>query len=206
MHPLPPRRTTHAFGTPKNLLVYDRWGRFGRPMILLHGLRYDRTMWWPVAAELHGAGSVLAVDLPGHGESAPRDDCAPDRLAHDLAMLVLRLDLRRAPVLVAHAESALLAEVFAARYATHTVIAVDTAAPGGECDLDGVPEPYRQFAVRRPGTAPLRPFRSWSDALATTTAPAQVRAGALPEAHLGGDRLPHLRDPAGFAGLLRGIR
>jgi hypothetical protein len=36
MHPQPPRRTTH---TP---FVYDRWGRYGRPVVLLRGLLFDR--------------------------------------------------------------------------------------------------------------------------------------------------------------------
>jgi pimeloyl-ACP methyl ester carboxylesterase len=50
VHPQPKRRTTHAYGTPKNILVYDRWGDYGRPVVLLHGLLVDRTMWWPTAS------------------------------------------------------------------------------------------------------------------------------------------------------------
>jgi pimeloyl-ACP methyl ester carboxylesterase len=87
MDPQPPRRTTHASGGPARLLVYDRWGRYGRPVLLLHGLRYDRTMWWPVAAELATATTctVIAPDLPGHGDSPARNrhDEAPTQ--HDPA-------------------------------------------------------------------------------------------------------------------------
>lgn len=191
MHPQPPRRTTHAYGTPRNLLVYDRWGRFGRPVVLLHGLRYDRTMWWPLAAELGDGVSAVAVDLPGHGQSAARDDCGPGDLAHDLAMLVNSLDLRRAPILIAHAESARLAETFAGRYVTHRVITVGCGDPES---LDDVPELYRQFAVPRQNPDLLDGYREWL-------------AEPLPRStHLGAEHFPHLRDPAGFAALLLTMR
>jgi pimeloyl-ACP methyl ester carboxylesterase len=199
MHPQAPRRTTHAYGTPVNRLVYDRWGQFGRPVVLLHGLLYDRTMWWPVAAELGNTCSVLAVDLPGHGDSAPRDDSDLSTLTADLAMLISRLDLHRAPVLVGHGESALLAEAFAAEYSTKAVLTVDE--PTGElaedveqhlaaADLGAVPEPYRQFLVPRRDPALLHSYKSWFGK--RTRGPKISTAG-----------FPHLSAPASFAGNLK---
>jgi len=81
MRPQPPLRTQHVAGNPKTLLVYDRWGSFGRPVVLLHGLLFDRTMWWPVAADLAATTSctIVAPDLPGHGQSPLRDDCPRGR-------------------------------------------------------------------------------------------------------------------------------
>ncbi|HWS34231.1 MAG TPA: alpha/beta fold hydrolase [Actinoplanes sp.] len=190
MHPQPNRRTTHAYGTPKNLLVYDRWGATGRPVVLLHGLLYDRTMWWPVAADLGDSCAAIAVDLPGHGQSAPRDEYCLDRLTHDLSMLLSRLDLRRAPILVGHADAARLAEAFAAKYATHSVISVDGAV------LDGVPEPYRQFAVERPDQGLAAAYRE-------RLRPRQATATLQMDL---GDGFPHLRDPAAFATLLKSVR
>ncbi len=187
MFPQPPRRTTHAHGTPRNRLVYDRWGRFGRPVVLLHGLRYDRTMWWPVAAELDGNCAAIAVDLPGHGDSAARDDLSD--LAQDLALLVRGLDLHRAPVLVAHGESAVLARAFAERFAVQHVITLDGHA---QVDLGVVPEAYRQFAVRRNDLTLPDAYREWSG----------VPVGAGPQAHVAGGSSPHLRDPAAFASLV----
>ncbi|GIF05230.1 alpha/beta fold hydrolase [Actinoplanes siamensis] len=179
MSPQPPRRTTHCHGTPRNRLVYDRWGRFGRPVVLLHGLFYDRTMWWPVAAELDGSCAAVAVDLPGHGDSPARDN--PSGLAQDLALLVRGLDLHRAPVLVAHGGSASLAHTFAERYAVQDVIVVNGSP---EPDLAAVPEAYRQFAVRRVDPALAAAYRGWSAAPRTQTADGPF---------------PHLRDPAAFA-------
>ncbi|GLW35026.1 alpha/beta fold hydrolase [Actinoplanes regularis] len=192
MQPQPPRRTTHAHGTANNRLVYDRWGRFGRPVLLLHGLFYDRTMWWPVAAELDGNCAAVAVDLPGHGESPARDVHDLSRLTRDLATLVSGLDLHRAPVLVGHGESALLARAFAERYAVQHVIALDG---GADADVSVVPEAYRQFAVRRTDPELSAAYREWSG----------VPVGAAPSAHAAGGQFPHLRDPAGFAALLHGL-
>jgi pimeloyl-ACP methyl ester carboxylesterase len=213
VHPQPKRRTTHAYGTPKNLLVYDRWGSFGRPVVLLHGLLFDRTMWWPVAADLGDSCAAVAVDLPGHGDSAPREHYRLDQLTHDLAMLISRLDLRRAPVLVGHGEAALMAEAFADRYATHAVITVGTAAAGRDATddaLQDVPELYRQFAVPRDDRELLDAYLerlTWPPARTRTAAPAPARiyAGNAPKAHLGDERFPHLRDPAAFAAQLRSV-
>jgi pimeloyl-ACP methyl ester carboxylesterase len=200
VHPQPPRRTTHAYGTPKNLLVYDRWGRYGRPVVLLHGLFYDRTIWWPVAAELGDTCSVIAVDLPGHGQSAARGENAVEGLARDLAVLVNGLNLHRAPVLVGQGEGALLAEAFADSYATRAVLTFDEPQAPAECpeqhrvtaDLAGVPGPYRQFAVSRWDRGLLRSYRCW---FANRK---QSRAAKRP-------CFPHLRAPARFAATLRDL-
>src|SRR5260370_16895609 len=42
----------------------------GTPLVLLHGLTFDRTMWRPALAELaelDPGRQVLTLDLPGHG-------------------------------------------------------------------------------------------------------------------------------------------
>ncbi|MEV6305672.1 alpha/beta fold hydrolase [Actinoplanes sp. NPDC051861] len=207
MHPQPPRRTTHAYGTPRNHLVYDRWGSFGRPVVLLHGLLYDRTMWWPVAADLalSSSCSVIAVDLPGHGQSAPRGDYDLDALTQDLAVLIAGLDLHRAPVVVGHAESALLADGFAASYATRAVLTFDEPVEEpSDCvdqhlaaaDLGAIPDAYRQFAVARRDAGLLRAYRCWFSAKARPhrVSPTRPRSG-----------FPHLRAPASFAATLRDL-
>lgn len=196
VHPQPPRRTTHAHGTPRNLLVYDRWGRLGRPVVLLHGLCYDRTIWWPVAAELGDTCSVVAVDLPGHGQSAPRHDNDVAALARDLAFLVRGLNLTRAPVLVGQGESALLAEAFAGAYATRAVLTFDEplAEPpvSAPADLETVPAPYRQFAVHRHDRSVLRSYQCWF-------------SGRRPPRDRKRPAFPHLRAPDRFAESVRNL-
>ena len=50
-------------------LVYDRAGR-GSPLVLLHPLGADRRVWNPLLDHLVSRREVIAVDLPGFGESS----------------------------------------------------------------------------------------------------------------------------------------
>lgn len=49
-------------------LAYDRRGA-GEPLVLLHGLSHRRQGWDPVIDRLAAERDVIAVDLPGHGDS-----------------------------------------------------------------------------------------------------------------------------------------
>jgi pimeloyl-ACP methyl ester carboxylesterase len=51
-------------------LAHDRTGR-GDPLVLLHPLGADRRVWDPLVEHLAADREVIAVDLPGFGESAP---------------------------------------------------------------------------------------------------------------------------------------
>jgi pimeloyl-ACP methyl ester carboxylesterase len=194
------------------MLVYDRWGSFGRPVVLLHGLLFDRTMWWPVAADLVSARcTVIAPDLPGHGQSPPRDACRLGAVAAELAQLVDRLALHRAPVVVGHAGAARLATAFAAAHATHAVVTLDEPPAGatGPDDLiaaarlDRVPEVFRCYARPRREPALLDAYASWLGRPATRRSTSALAGGAR-----GGHPRPErpfapLTDPAGFAARLR---
>jgi len=132
---LPPVRVTHrrpATGRPGDpAWEYDIWGRHGRPVVLLPAILFSRASWWPLAADLRPHATVIAVDLPGHGGSARRSCYRPGDLVDELAALIAHLAIRQAPVIVAHASSAGLAELFATRYATHAVVIADPAPPPG---------------------------------------------------------------------------
>ncbi|MCX5598682.1 alpha/beta fold hydrolase [Streptomyces phaeochromogenes] len=60
-------------------LAYARAGS-GEPLLLLHGIGHHRQAWDPVVDILAAERDVIAVDLPGFGESP----ALPDGLAHDL--------------------------------------------------------------------------------------------------------------------------
>nr|WP_296068770.1 alpha/beta fold hydrolase [uncultured Actinoplanes sp.] len=179
-------------------------------MLLLHGLLFDRTMWWPVAAELATASSctVVAPDLPGHGQTPPREDCSPARIARDLATLVNNLDLHRAPVVVGHATAAPLAHAFASAYATHAVLTVDepTEAPTGVDEViaaarvEEVPEFYRPYAQAREDPQLLTAYGSWLPGPAT-----EMVAAGRPARRPALTRFAHLTDPEGFAADLRDL-
>jgi pimeloyl-ACP methyl ester carboxylesterase len=55
------------------VLAYERAGR-GEPLVLIHGIGHRRQAWYPVMDRLAEEYDVLAIDLPGHGESTERPD------------------------------------------------------------------------------------------------------------------------------------
>jgi len=63
----------------------------GPPLVLLHGLGLSRRAWDPVLAALAARFDVIAVDLPGFGDSAPlygQAEIPPARLAESVAGLL----------------------------------------------------------------------------------------------------------------------
>src|SRR5476649_1631329 len=88
------------------------------PLVLLHGLTFDRDIWRTTLhelADIDPGRQILLLDLPGHGKS-------PDRLPHSLHHVVgLVRDAvdeagLAAPVVVGHSMSGGLASVYAANY------------------------------------------------------------------------------------------
>jgi pimeloyl-ACP methyl ester carboxylesterase len=81
-------------------LAHDRLGR-GEPLVLLHGQGFSRRIWDPVVTDLAAHRDVIAVDLPGHGDSPRQPDDrgnAPQDLAVAVAELLDELGLQRAHV------------------------------------------------------------------------------------------------------------
>ncbi|QJW97463.1 alpha/beta fold hydrolase [Frigoriglobus tundricola] len=67
---------------------YDETGT-GTPLVLLHAFPLDRGMWRPQLAALGEAARVVALDLPGFGESSPAGtgiEGAADAVAEFLAV------------------------------------------------------------------------------------------------------------------------
>ncbi|WP_162602075.1 alpha/beta fold hydrolase [Streptomyces sp. CS207] len=71
--------TPTAHGPQDVTLSYARLGA-GEPLLLLHGIGHHRQAWDPVADILATEREVIAVDLPGFGQSA----ALPPSLPHDL--------------------------------------------------------------------------------------------------------------------------
>jgi pimeloyl-ACP methyl ester carboxylesterase len=70
-------------------LAYGRGGH-GEPLVLLHGQGLSRRSWDPVVGLLAGAFDVIAVDLPGHGDS-PRQPEGAGNAPADQARAVAEL-------------------------------------------------------------------------------------------------------------------
>ena len=163
----PSLRAERHWAGPGGPWTFDVWGSTGRPVLCLHGLTLDRSSWWPAAAQLAAECTVIAVDLPGHGGSPDRLNYPLPALVDELAALLAHLDLRRAPIVVGHAESALLATMFGTAFATHAVVAVEPetqlAPPDGTAvdtlaaglGVDSLPPAHRPLAAPRPDPAIL---------------------------------------------------
>ena len=116
---------TNDFGGLAGVLSGRPDGR--PPLVLLHGLTFDHTMWQPALAELRRTGperQVLALDLPGHGSSPAwaRYDIDSIAAAAHAAVTAARLP---EPVIVGHSMAAVIATVYAARYPARGVVNVD---------------------------------------------------------------------------------
>jgi pimeloyl-ACP methyl ester carboxylesterase len=117
-------------------LAVDDWGYSDHraPLVLLHGLTFNRAIWRPIVAELQRVDPgrrVLSIDLPGHGES-------PAQPSYDLADAPAQLHQAiegaglTAPVLVGHSAGGIGATLYAARYPASGVISVDQPLQVGE--------------------------------------------------------------------------
>ncbi|MFC0528608.1 alpha/beta fold hydrolase [Phytohabitans kaempferiae] len=177
-NPRPPRRVPRAWLGPAGTWTYDVWGDTGRPVVLLHGPVYDRRMWWPAGAELADHATVIAVDLPGHGDSPARSGYPPAALVAELASLVDGVGRGQAPVVVGHSIGALLACVLAAHIRVHAVVTVaqslDVRPLAGalretgnlrgvlpQARLDALPGAYRDLVVPHPDAGLLADYLEW---------------------------------------------
>jgi pimeloyl-ACP methyl ester carboxylesterase len=104
------------------------------PLVLLHGLTFDRRMWRPALTELEmldpGRRS-LALDLPGHGDSPDAPSYSMDATVERVHAAVVEAHLED-PVIVGHSASAATASVYAARYPTRGVVAVEGTLRAGD--------------------------------------------------------------------------
>lgn len=97
------------------------------PLLLLHGLTYDRHQWDPFAralAEIDPGRRVLAVDLPGHGDAPHWESYGAEDVVDALHDAVAGAGLE-APVVVGHSLGGVLAGIYAARHPARAVVDVD---------------------------------------------------------------------------------
>ncbi|MFD9958333.1 alpha/beta fold hydrolase [Amycolatopsis sp. NPDC058986] len=103
------------------------------PVVLLHGLTFDRGMWAPLRRALPGR-RVLTLDLPGHGASPRRGSYDMSEVAEAVHGAITAAGLRE-PVLVGHSIGAVVATVYAANHPVRAVLDIDQpllAGPFGE--------------------------------------------------------------------------
>jgi len=105
-------------------LDYDCRGA-GSPLLLLHGLTFDRSTWEPIVDQLADRFTCVAVDLPGHGGSggSGRD---PDEVVLSIHHLLDELGIEL-PIVVGHSMGGALAGIYAERHPVAGLVLVDQA-------------------------------------------------------------------------------
>ena len=93
---------SHTFDAKGVKLHYLEAGK-GDPVILIHGLHASAEINWNlpgIVAELAKTNRVIALDLPGHGQSEkPKDDAAYGKqLVEDVVLLLDHLKIKKAPI------------------------------------------------------------------------------------------------------------
>ncbi|MEU8327410.1 alpha/beta hydrolase [Micromonospora sp. NPDC048839] len=97
------------------------------PLVLLHGLTFDRRQWDPVRRELaviDPARQVLALDLPGHGDAPRRQSYGMAEVADVVHEQVTEAGLAQ-PIVVGHSVGAVVATTYAARHPVRGVVNLD---------------------------------------------------------------------------------
>jgi pimeloyl-ACP methyl ester carboxylesterase len=109
-------------------IAHSRAGA-GEPLVLIHGLGGSRRIWDPLLDRLTAERDVVAVDLPGFGESAPLPDgVAPTAANLGLAVAELCADLGlRRPHLAGNSLGAWAALELAKSGAAASVCAISPA-------------------------------------------------------------------------------
>ena len=95
----------------------------GPPVVLLHGLTFDRRVWDPVVEHLAQHCRCLCVDLPAHGESG--GSAGSIEQVADAVANTVHDALTGPPVVVGHSMGAVVALRYAARRSVRAVVNVD---------------------------------------------------------------------------------
>ena len=91
-------------------------------------MTFDRSTCRGIIAELHRIDPgrrLVAIDLPGHGQTPDRASYELPKIAEQVHRAVLEADLF-APVVVGHSDAGLLATLYAARYPCRGVVNIDS--------------------------------------------------------------------------------
>lgn len=97
------------------------------PLVLIHGLTFDRTMWRPAVEELMATDPrrrVIAFDLPGHGESSAQVSYDLDSVVASLHRAVEEAEVE-SPAVVGHSIGAVIVSAYAAQHPARGVVNVD---------------------------------------------------------------------------------
>jgi pimeloyl-ACP methyl ester carboxylesterase len=126
----PDDRTTLAPPTASPIRFAGLAGRLhgdpacGTPIVLLHGLTFDRRMWDPVLAALPASRCALVLDLPGHGGSPGIDGRGLAPVVDAVHEAVHDAGLER-PVMVGHSIGGPIVSIYASEHDVAAVVPIE---------------------------------------------------------------------------------
>lgn len=85
----------------------------GMPVVLLHGFLEDKTVWQPFSDKLSEAFRVIALDLPGHGDSGLLSESAGPKVMAKAAAAVLDAEEIEKAFVIGHSMGGYAACAFA---------------------------------------------------------------------------------------------
>ncbi len=95
----------------------------GTPVVLLHGLTFDRSIWAPIVQQLGDDVRTVVIDLPGHGETGGSACSLWDAAARvNDTVTGLGIDC---PIVVGHSMAAAIGGIYAASYRTCGLVQID---------------------------------------------------------------------------------
>lgn len=104
-------------------LAYDDTGA-GAPVVLIHGLTFDRRSWHPIVERLRSAVRTVAIDMPAHGASSG-PPLPADQIAGRVHDLVEALHIER-PLVAGHSYGAAVASLYVANYPASGLVMLDS--------------------------------------------------------------------------------
>lgn len=150
-------------------LVADVTGD-GPVTVLLHGITESARSWDPLVERIAVDGTVVAVDLRGHGRSPKADTYDPVSMAADVRALLARRSLDGAePLVVGHSMGGLVAVAYGAMFPTRGVVDIDQPL-----DLTGFQSQVRELEPMLRGEQFPGVIRMVFDAMYGPLDPAQV--------------------------------
>lgn len=104
-------------------MAYDVTGS-GPPVVLVHGITESRRSWDPLVPRLAADHTVMALDLPGHGESGDAPSYDVTAMAGSVIEAIAAAALDR-PLLVGHSLGAVVVTATASALGCRGVLNVD---------------------------------------------------------------------------------
>lgn len=131
------RRTIDVDG---NRAVYFAGGNGGRTIVLVHGVNDQAGSWVSVIPALMKDSRVIAIDLPGHGESAPASGPLPMLLLVNALQAAIDHESPETPVvLVGNSMGGWVSMLYAADHPARVSRLVLEDASGMSWDMSHVP-------------------------------------------------------------------